>query len=144
MQAMHGLQHTFWAAEEFSCLISRHFLEINPWIYDLPILCSVQTAKLRERGGHFPIANLGKWLWRYRCYVLKFNTRNVTHTRATAPIFGCWRIIYSTLPYTIGIYMQLYMSWYIRSFFGFTFLNILYFFKYSCTKIFHRRSLYTL
>ena len=35
-----------------------------------------------------------------------------------------------------------YMSWYIRSFFGFTFLNI-YFFKYSCTNIFHRRSLYT-
>ena len=28
-------------------------------------------------------------------------------------------------------------------FFGFTFLNILYFFKYSCTNIFHRRSLYT-
>ena len=40
-------------------------------------------------------------------------------------------------------HMQLYMSWYIRSFFGFTFLNILYFFKYSCTNIFHRRSLYT-
>ena len=39
--------------------------------------------------------------------------------------------------------MQLYMSWYIRSFFGFTFLNILYFFKYSCTNIFHRRSLST-
>ena len=35
------------------------------------------------------------------------------------------------------------MSWYIRSFFGFTFLYILYFFKYSCTNIFHRRSLYT-
>ena len=28
-------------------------------------------------------------------------------------------------------------------FFGFTFLNILYFFKYSWTNIFHRRSLYT-
>ena len=40
-------------------------------------------------------------------------------------------------------HMQLYMSWYIRSFFGFTFSNILYFFKYSCTNIFHRRSLYT-
>ena len=41
-------------------------------------------------------------------------------------------------------HMQLYMSWYIRSFFGFTFLNILYFFcKYSCTNIFCRRSLYT-
>ena len=40
-------------------------------------------------------------------------------------------------------HMQLYMSWYIRSFFGFTFLNILYFFKYSCTNIFHRHSLYT-
>ena len=40
-------------------------------------------------------------------------------------------------------HMQLYMSWYIRSFFGITFLNILYFFKYSCTNIFHRRSLYT-
>ena len=39
--------------------------------------------------------------------------------------------------------MQLYMSWYIRSFLGFTFLNILYVFKYSCTNIFHRRSLYT-
>ena len=40
-------------------------------------------------------------------------------------------------------HMQLYMSWYIKSFFGFTFLNILYFFKYSCTDIFHRCSLYT-
>ena len=40
-------------------------------------------------------------------------------------------------------HMQLYMSWYIRSFFGFTFLNILYFLKYSCTNISHRRSLYT-
>ena len=40
-------------------------------------------------------------------------------------------------------HMQLYMSWYIRAFFSFTFLNILYFFKYSCTKIFHRCSLYT-
>ena len=39
--------------------------------------------------------------------------------------------------------MQLYTSWYIRSFFGFTFLNIPYFFKYSCINIFHRRSLYT-
>ena len=38
------------------------------------------------------------------------------------------------------------MSWYIISFFGFifTFSNIvLYFFKYSCTNIFHRRSLKT-
>ena len=40
-------------------------------------------------------------------------------------------------------HIQLYMSWYIRSFFGFTFFNILYFFKYSCTNIFHRHSLYT-
>ena len=40
--------------------------------------------------------------------------------------------------------MQLYMSWFIRSFFGFTFLNILNFFKYSCTNIFHRRSLRSL
>ena len=40
-------------------------------------------------------------------------------------------------------HMQLYMSWYIRSFFGVTFLNILYFFKYSCSNIFHKRSLYT-
>ena len=40
-------------------------------------------------------------------------------------------------------HMQLYMSWYIRSFFRFTFLNILDFFKYSCTNIFRRRSLYT-
>ena len=36
-----------------------------------------------------------------------------------------------------------YMSWYIRSFFGFSFLNILYFFKYSCSNISHIRSLYT-
>ena len=33
-------------------------------------------------------------------------------------------------------HMQLYMSWCIRSFCGFTFLNIRYFFKYSCTNIF--------
>ena len=32
--------------------------------------------------------------------------------------------------------IQLYMSWYITSFIGFAFLNILYFFKYSCTNIF--------
>ena len=38
--------------------------------------------------------------------------------------------------------MQLYISWYIRSFFGFTFLNIVYVFKYSCNNIFHWRSLY--
>ena len=38
--------------------------------------------------------------------------------------------------------MQLYMSWYMRSLVGFTFLNILYFFKYSCTNIVHRHSLY--
>ena len=36
------------------------------------------------------------------------------------------------------------MSWYIRSFFGFTFLIILYSFKCSCTNIFHSRSLYTI
>ena len=30
-----------------------------------------------------------------------------------------------------------------RSFFGFTFLDILYFSKYFCTNMFHRRSLYT-
>ena len=33
-------------------------------------------------------------------------------------------------------HMQLYMSWYIISFFGFTFLNIPYSFMYSCTNIF--------
>ena len=37
-------------------------------------------------------------------------------------------------------HMQIYMSW---SCCGFTSLNILYFFKYSCTNIFHGRSLYT-
>ena len=46
-------------------------------------------------------------------------------------------------PIFVFWHMQLYISWYIRSFFGFTFLNILYFFKYSCTNIFIRRSLYT-
>ena len=42
-------------------------------------------------------------------------------------------------------HMQLYMSWYIISFFWLYlyFLNILFFFKYSCTNIFHRRSLCT-
>ena len=45
--------------------------------------------------------------------------------------------------FSVFWHMQFYMSWYIRSFFGFTFLNILYFFKYSCTNIFHRHSLYT-
>ena len=47
------------------------------------------------------------------------------------------------LIFVVFWHMQLYMSWYIRSFFSFTFLNILYFFKYSCTNILHRRSLYT-
>ena len=39
--------------------------------------------------------------------------------------------------------MQLYMSWYIRSFFGFTFLNILYFFNTLVLTSSYRRSLYT-
>ena len=39
-------------------------------------------------------------------------------------------------------HMQLYVLIH-QIFFGFTFSNILYFFKYSCTNIFHRRSLYT-
>ena len=57
---------------------------------------------------------------------------------------GCRFDIMDNISYFFVFWhMQLYMSWYIRSFFGFTFLNILYFFKYSCTNIFHRRSLYT-
>ena len=58
---------------------------------------------------------------------------------------GCrFDIKYIKYYYFVFWHMQLYMSWYIRSFFGLNFLNILYFFKYSCTNIFHRRSLYTL
>ena len=57
---------------------------------------------------------------------------------------GCRFDIMDNISYFFVFWhMQLYMSWYIRSFFGFTFLNILYFYKYSCTSIFHRRSLYT-
>ena len=57
---------------------------------------------------------------------------------------GCRFDIMDNISYFFVFWhMQLYMSWCIRSFFGFTFLNILYFFKYSCTNIFHRRSLYT-
>ena len=41
--------------------------------------------------------------------------------------------------------MQLYMSWYIISFFRlylyFLKKNVLYLFKYSCTNIFHKRNL---
>ena len=41
-------------------------------------------------------------------------------------------------------YMPSFMSWYIISFLAYHyFLNILFFFKYSCTYIFHRRSLCT-
>ena len=55
---------------------------------------------------------------------------------------GCRFVIMDNESYFFVFWhMQLYMSWYIRSFFGITFLNILYFFKYSCTNIFHRRSL---
>ena len=57
---------------------------------------------------------------------------------------GCRFDIMDNISYFFVFWhMQLYMSWYIRSFFGFTVLNILYFFKYSCTNIFHRGSLYT-
>ena len=57
---------------------------------------------------------------------------------------GCRFDIMDNMSYFVVLWqVQLFMSWYIRSFFGFTFLNILYFFKYSCTNIFHRRSLYT-
>ena len=57
---------------------------------------------------------------------------------------GCRFDIMDNISYFFFLFwhMQLYMSWYIRSFFGFTFLNILYFFKYSCANTFHRRSLY--
>ena len=56
---------------------------------------------------------------------------------------GCRFDIMDDISYFFCVFwhMQLYMSWYIISFFGFTFLYILYFFKYSCTNIFHRRSL---
>ena len=51
--------------------------------------------------------------------------------------FGCRFDIMDNESYIFVFWhMQLYMSWYIRSFFGFTFLNILYFIKYSCTNIF--------
>ena len=57
---------------------------------------------------------------------------------------GCrFDIIDNEFYFFVFWHMQLNMSLYIRSFFGFTFWNILYFFKYSCTNIFHRRSLYT-
>ena len=57
---------------------------------------------------------------------------------------GCRIDIMDNISYFFVFWhLQLYMSWYIRSFFGFTFFNILYFFKYSCTNIFHRHSLYT-
>ena len=39
-------------------------------------------------------------------------------------------------------HMQLYVLMH-QIIFGFTFLNIIYFFKYSCTNIFHKRSLHT-
>ena len=53
-----------------------------------------------------------------------------------------WWIVY--LIFFVFWHMQLYMSWYIISFLAISFfLNSLYFFKYSCTNIFHRRSLYT-
>ena len=56
---------------------------------------------------------------------------------------GCRFDIMYNNSFCVFWHMQLYMSWYIKSFFGFTFLNILYFFKYSWANIFHRRSLYT-
>ena len=61
------------------------------------------------------------------------------------PSFGNWILnnMDNQSYFFVFWHMQLYMSWYIRSFFRFTFLDILYFFKYSCTNIFHRRSLYT-
>ena len=58
---------------------------------------------------------------------------------------GCRFDIMNNKSYFVLVFwhMQLCMSWYIRSFFGFTFLNMLYFLKYFCTNIFHRRSLHT-
>ena len=57
---------------------------------------------------------------------------------------GCRFDIIDNLSYFFVFWhMQLYMSWYIGWIFGFTFLNILYFFKYSSINIFHRRSFYT-
>ena len=43
----------------------------------------------------------------------------------------------------LSFYLICYPYWYFTVFFGFTFLNIVYFSKYSCTNIFHRRSLVT-
>ena len=51
-----------------------------------------------------------------------------------------WIINLIILCFDIRIYICLDTS---DHFFSFTFLNIIYFVKYSCTNIFHRRSLYT-
>ena len=57
---------------------------------------------------------------------------------------GCRFDIMDNISYFFVFWhMQLHMYWYIRSFFSFTFLNIFYFIGYSCTDIFHRRSLCT-
>ena len=49
------------------------------------------------------------------------------------------------LHFFILTYAYIYISWYITSFFGFSFTSYIFcfFFKYSCTNIFHRRSLCT-
>ena len=54
-------------------------------------------------------------------------------------------IMDSIFSFFVFWHMQLYMTWYIISFFWLYlyYLNILYFFKYSCTNIFHRHGLCT-
>ena len=91
------------------------------------------------------------------CFKQHFGTRYLVFYNPSPPPFGnrflnnsgavgltLW-IVYLHLCCKLT-YANIYMSWYIISFFGFIFvlfLNILYFFKFSSTNIFHRRCLYT-
>ena len=57
-----------------------------------------------------------------------FGNRTLNNSWAVGLPWGIIRDNESIFFYVFW-HMQLYMSWYIRSFFGFTFLNILYFFQ---------------
>ena len=93
-------------------------------------LCHIYLLNLDNLQGSFRLCN---WLslWRLVPWINHLPPACLsTFWKSTLkqPL-GCRSDIMDSISSFFFWHMQLYMSWYIRSFFGFTFLNILYFFQ---------------
>ena len=104
-------------------------------------LCHILLLNLNILQGSFRLCN-GLFLWRLVSWINHlppacWSTFRKSNSKQQ---LGCRFDIMDSESYFVCVcvfwHLQLYMSWYIIAFFGFTFLNILYFFKYSCTNIF--------